>query len=107
MANAWYELLKDYWETESRTGNPSTVKSTIAKKVKIFRGFNQQDSDEFTIEFLSLLNEYLNKSDKNEYKELKQKGKDENDIECAKRFWNSHLDRNDSIITDLFCGLLK
>ena len=107
LANAWYELLKDYWETELRIGDPSKVKLTIAKKVKIFRGFNQQDSDEFTIEFLSLLNEDLNKSDKKEYKELKKKGKYENDIECAKRFWNSHLERNDSIITDLFCGLLK
>ena len=36
LANAWYDLLKDYWETKSRTGNPSTVKSTVAKKVKKF-----------------------------------------------------------------------
>ena len=107
LANAWYDLLKEYWETKSRTGNPSTVKSTVAKKAKIFGGFGQQDSNEFMTEFLSLLNEDLNKSDKKEYKELKEKGKDESELECAKRFWNSHLERNDSIVTDLFSGLLK
>ena len=107
LANAWYDLLKDYWLTKSRTGNPSNVKSTIAKKVKKFAGFGQQDSNEFMTEFLSLLNEDLNKSDVKEYKELKEKGKDESEIECAKRFWNLHLQRNDSIITDLFSGLLK
>ena len=95
LANAWYDLLKEYWETKSRTGNPSTVKSTVAKKAKIFGGFGQQDSNEFMTEFLSLLNEDL------------KKGKDESELDCAKRFWNLHLERNDSIITDLFSGLLK
>ena len=107
LANAWYDLLKDYWETNTRTGNPSSVKSTVAKKVKKFGGFGQQDSNEFMTEFLSLLNEDLNKSDKKEYKELKEKGKEETELECAKRFWELHLKRNDSIITDLFTGLLK
>ena len=107
LANAWYDLLKDYWTTKSRTGNPSSVKSTVAKKVKKFGGFGQQDSNEFMTEFLSLLNEDLNKSDVKEYKELKEKGKDETELDCAKRFWQLHLKRNDSIITDLFCGLLK
>ena len=107
LANAWFDLLKDYWETKSRAGNPSSVKSTVAKKVKKFGGFNQQDSNEFMTEFLSLLNEDLNKSDKKEYRELKEKGEKESELECAKRFWNLHLERNDSIITDLFSGLLK
>ena len=107
LAYAWYDLLKQYWTTKTRTGDPSNVKSTVAKKVKKFGGFSQQDSNEFMTEFLSILNEDLNKSDKKEYKELKEKGKDETELDCAKRFWNLHLQRNDSIITDLFCGLLK
>jgi ubiquitin carboxyl-terminal hydrolase 4/11/15 len=107
LAYAWYDLLKQYWTTKTRTGDPSAVKSTVAKKVKKFAGYGQQDSNEFMTEFLSILNEDLNKSDKKEYKELKEKGKDETELECAKRFWDLHLKRNDSIITDLFCGLLK
>ena len=107
LANAWFDLLKDYWTTKSRTGNPSAVKSTVAKKVKKFAGFGQQDSNEFMTEFLAILNEDLNKSDKKEYIELKEKGNEESELDCALRFWNLHLKRNDSIITDLFCGLLK
>ena len=79
----------------------------IAKKEKKFGGPQPQDSKEFITEFLSILNEDLNKSLKKEYQELKEKGKDETELECAKRFWNLHLQRNDSIISDLFSGLLK
>ena len=107
LANAWYDLLEEYWNSRAHAGNPSTVKSTISKKVKKFSGFNQQDSNEFMTEFLSLLSEDLNKTAKKTYKELKEKGKEESELECAKRFWDLHLQRNDSIITDLFSGLLK
>ena len=64
LANAWYDLLEDYWNSGARAGNPSNVKSAVAKKVKKFGGFNQQDSNEFMTEFLSLLSEDLNKTEK-------------------------------------------
>ena len=107
LANAWYKLLEEYWNSNSEAGNPSNIKSTVAKKVKKFASFNQQDSNEFMTEFLSLLNEDLNRTDKKVYKELKEKDKDEKELECADRFWKLHQKRNDSIITDLFSGLLK
>ena len=107
LANAWNELLKDYWNSKTTSGNPSNIKSYVAKKVKKFSGFNQHDSHEFMTEFLSLLNEDLNKTTKKSYRELKEKGEDEDDLKCAIRFWKIHKDRNDSVITDLFSGLLK
>ena len=107
LANAWYELLQEYWMTQTTTGNPSNVKAQVAKKVKKFSGFNQQDSNEFITEFLSILSEDLNKNDTKKYVELKEKGEKESDLECAIRFWKVYLERNDSIITDIFSGLLK
>ena len=107
LANAWYELLQEYWLSNKRIGNPSNVKSTVAKKVRKFSGFNQQDSNEFMTEFLSILSEDLNKANKKDYKEIKEKQDNENDLQCASRFWKMHFERNDSIITDLFSGLLK
>ena len=107
LAYSWANLLNDYWNSDKRSNNPSKVKSTIAKKVKKFGDFNQQDSNEFMTEFLSLLSEDLNQAEKKIYKEIKEKGKDESELDCAKRFWINHLNRNDSIITDLFSGLLK
>ena len=57
--------------------------------------------------FLDYLNEDLNKTTKKEYVELKEKAEDETDEDCARRSWEVNLRRNDSIITDLFCGLFK
>jgi len=107
LAMAWYELLHDYWMTSTRTGNPANVKSAVAKKVKKFSGYSQQDSNEFMTEFLGILSEDLNKNDKKKYEELPEKQENESDFECASRFWKLHLTLNDSIITDLFSGLLK
>ena len=78
LANAWYELLQEYWLSNKRIGNPSNVKSTVAKKVRKFSGFNQQDSNEFMTEFLSILSEDLNKANKKDYKEIKEKQDNEN-----------------------------
>ena len=107
LAYAWFDLLKQYWTSKTKFGDPSNIESMIAKKEKKFGGPEPQDSKEFITEFLSLLSEDLNKSLKKEYQELKEKGKDETELECAKRFWNLHLQRNDSIISDLYSGLLK
>ena len=107
LANAWYDLLSEYWNTKRTSGNPSTIKSVVSKKAKKFSGYSQQDSNEFMTEFLSILNEDLNKSSKKEYKELKEKGQNELEMDCAKRFWDLHIERNNSIISDLFSGLLK
>ena len=107
LANSWNDLLEQYWLSTARVGDPSNVKSSVAKKVKKFAGFNQQDSNEFMTEFLSILSEDLNKSNKKDYQELKEKQETETDQECAVRFWKNHLERNNSIITDLFSGLLK
>ena len=107
LAHAWYNLLRQYWMSNNRTGNPSDVKAAVSKKVRKFSGFNQQDSNEFMTEFLSLLNEDLNRNNNKIYKEIKEKQENETDFDCATRFWKVHLQRNDSIITDLFSGLLK
>ena len=107
LARAWYSLLEMYWNSNISAGNPSEVKSCVARKVPKFAGFGQQDSNEFMTEFLSILSEDLNKTDKKEYIQLKEKGDDESELDCAKRFWNLHIKLNDSIVSDLFSGLLK
>ena len=107
LAKSWGELLHSYWVENTHSGNPSEFKSTIGRKAKRFRGYGQQDSNEFMSVFLDYLNEDLNRTTKKEYIELKEKGQNETDEECAKRFWECNLRRNDSIITDLFCGQFK
>ena len=107
LAESWGNLLRQYWIENTRVGNPSEFKRTIGNKVKMFRGFGQQDSNEFMNFVIDYLNEDLNGTTKKPYIEIESKKSDESDESCAKRFWESNLKRNDSIITDLFCGQYK
>ena len=107
LAESWAELLHDYWVESQHVGNPSDLKRTFGNKIKRFSGYNQQDSNEFIDLFLENLNEDLNSVTKREYIELKNKGENESDEECSKRYWDNYLKRNNSIITDLFCGQIK
>ena len=107
LAKEWGKLLNQYWVKSTSTGDPSDFKSTIGQKAVRFRGYGQQDSNEFMSVFLDIINEDLNKTTKKQYIELKEKSEDETDEQCAKRYWEANLSRNDSIITDLFCGQFK
>ena len=107
LAKSWAELIHQYWVENTSVGDPSDFKETIGRKAVRFRGYGQQDSNEFMSVFLDYLNEDLNRTTKKEYIELKEKGENESDEECARRFWECNLKRNDSIITDLFCGQFK
>ena len=107
LAIEWYKLLYEYWIENNRTGNPSSFKSTIGKKAHRFRGYGQQDSNEFMTFFLDYINEDLNKVTNAPYEEIQEQKDNESDLDCANRFWNLHLRRNDSIITDLFSGQYK
>ena len=107
LAENWYKLLKEYWTTSANIGNPYSIKELISKKNKKFAGDEQQDSNEFMTVFLELLGEDLNAATTKLYRELGEQKDNEDDIDCAKRFWELHLERNNSIITDLFHGLFK
>ena len=107
LAMSWGTLLQQYWVEKTRVGNPAEFKKTLGDKVKMFRGFGQQDSNEFMNFFIDYLNEDLNGTTQKPYIELDSKKEDESDEECSKRFWESNLTRNDSVITDLFCGQYK
>ena len=107
LAKSWGELLQEYWVENTNIGNPRNFKNTIGEKASRFRGYGQQDSNEFMNIFLDYLNEDLNSVAKKEYIELDEKKENESDEECSKRFWDSNIKRNDSIITDLFCGQFK
>ena len=75
LAKEWYNLLYQYWIQKTKTGDPSDFKKVIAKKASIFRGYEQQDSNEFMIIFLDYLNEDLNKVTKEVYEEIAEQKK--------------------------------
>ena len=107
LAEEWNKLLIKYWIENNKKVNPSDLKKKFSKKVKIFQNNDQQDSHEFMTFFLDYLHEDLNRIKKKPYIEIEEQKKDEKDFECSHRFWDMHIKRNDSIITDLFTGQYK
>ena len=103
LANAWYDLLKDYWKSNKQAGNLREIQSLIGKKYKKFDSDEQQVANEFIVLFLELLGEDLNEIKNKKYLEFKEQQHQETDEESDKRFWDLHLSRNNSIITNLFC----
>ena len=107
LASEWYNILKKYWIGNKKNGDPSKLKKIFSKYVKSFKGDEQQDIHEFITFFLDYLNEDLNKIKNKPYIEIDEQRNDEDDINCSKRFWDLHIKRNDSIITELFTGQYK
>ena len=64
LAEEWYNLLYDYWNTNIRVGNPKSIKKIVGSKNRKFLGDNQQDSNEFMTVFLEILGEDLNRATK-------------------------------------------
>ena len=54
-------LIEEYYNDKNCSINPIEIKKLITNKNKIFNGFQQQDSSEFIIFFLDLLNSEINK----------------------------------------------
>ena len=107
LAKAWYKLLKEYWNSDKKRGNPKDIKDLIGKKYKKFNTNEQQDANEFIMLFLEILSEDLNINKEIKYIELQEQKSNETDEICAKRFWDAYISRNNSVITELFCGLNK
>ena len=75
--------------------------------MKQFAGFSQQDSDEMLTFVLDSLHEDLNRVKVKPYSELKEKSEKETEEEASLRWWKNHIERENSIIVDLFHGQFK
>ena len=107
LYESWGNLFQQYWVENTRVGNPSEFKKVICSKVTRFRGFSQQDSNEFISIFLNYLNEDLNYITKKPYIEINEKQKNESDEECSKRFWDINIKRNDELLQIFFADNLS
>ncbi|EDO18549.1 hypothetical protein Kpol_2001p54 [Vanderwaltozyma polyspora DSM 70294] len=116
VARSFAILIQNLFKDEllpSLSYSPTTFKSTVGHFNSMFSGYLQQDSQEFIAFLLDGLHEDLNRITNKPVVE-KPSLKPEDDVsnqEVIKKLaddtWNSHLLRNDSIITDIFVGLYK
>eukprot|EP00347_Sterkiella_histriomuscorum_P015219 403357853 len=97
------KLLNELWNKGSDTFTPNQLKNVIGKQNAMFQGNAQHDSQEFLNFLLDTLHEDLNRVQKKPYVETQDSNNRPDEV-VAKEFWDGHLQRNMSIIVDLFQG---
>jgi ubiquitin carboxyl-terminal hydrolase 8 len=106
LAEEFYILVMALWRGSYRSVSPFDFKNVISQVAPYFAGTEQQDCQEFLVYLLDGLHEDLNRVFVKSYTELPD-ADNLTDIEAAKQAWNAHKKINNSIIIDLFHGLLK
>ena len=107
IAEAYYSLISEIWNGHAKYINPWDFRQIFVSYVKQFAGFSQQDSDEMLTFVLDSLHEDLNRVKTKPYSELQEKFENETEEEASLRWWKNHIDRENSIIVDLFHGQFK
>lgn len=106
IAEAYADLINEMWSGSNSYTMPRNFKLHLSRFAPQFTGYQQQDSHELLAFLLDGLHEDLNRIIKKPYVELgSHVGK--TDEQFAEESWLDHKKRNDSIIVDLFHGLLK
>lgn len=106
LAEAYADLINEIWSGKNNYTAPRNFKYNLSRFAPQFIGFQQQDSQELLAFLLDGLHEDLNRIKKKPYVELgSHVGK--SDEEFSEESWQDHMKRNDSIIVDIFHGLLK
>lgn len=111
VARRYAELCRELWAGEQRSVAPLRMRLCVTRHAPHLGGGGQHDSQELLAWLLDALHEDLNRADtargtKRQYTELRDSG-GRPDAEVATEAWQHHLDRDHSVITDLFYGQLK
>ncbi|XP_053213920.1 ubiquitin carboxyl-terminal hydrolase 15-like [Panonychus citri] len=107
IAKTFGDLIKAMWSGQHTFLSPREFKQAVGKFSPQFSGFQQQDCQELMAFLLDGLHEDLNRVKKKPYIEIKQEIDKRPDSIVAAESWSNYLKRNDSIIVDIFHGLLK
>jgi ubiquitin carboxyl-terminal hydrolase 2/21 len=106
LSQSYYELLQSVKEANGVTQvTPSDLKQAVSRTVSEFRGYGQQDAQEFMRFLLDRMHDELNRVPvKPQYKEMKFETLT---LEKQSEGWFKYFrERDDSIMTDLFEGQL-
>merc|ERR1719283_563735 len=106
IARSFGQLIKAMWCGKFTYVVPRAFKMAVGRFAPQFSGYQQQDSQELLTFLLDGLHEDLNRIKQKPYVEMSDSdGKP--DSEVAMEAWENYKKRNDSVILDIFHGLLK
>merc|ERR1719186_318716 len=106
IARAFGQLIKDMWSGKFSYVVPRAFKMAVGRFAPQFSGYQQQDSQELLTFLLDGLHEDLNRIKMKPYVEMTDSD-NRTDEEVATEAWSNYKKRNDSVILDIFHGLLK
>ena len=110
MAIQFAMLIRRLWTAESNFVIPNQLRELICSKYSNFRGYEQQDTQEFMSSLLSLIHEDLNRVQKKPFYEDSLECQNDTIEECFKvadKSWQRFLSRENSVIVDNFYGQFK
>eukprot|EP00904_Undaria_pinnatifida_P005639 jgi/Undpi1/2204/HiC_scaffold_12.g05590.m1 len=109
VAGALGKLANQMWFTDQRDIRPSEFKEQIGEAMPLFEGYEQQDVQEYLAFLLDAIHEDLNRvpNAARKYVEAKEAKEGEAEEFVAMQAWKGYLERNRSIIVDLFQGQLR
>jgi len=109
LIKAYASLMRSLWTEKTDSVSPTAFKTSIQKFAPRFMGYAQQDSQEFLRYLLEGLHEDVNRVTKKpqpiilEDEQLEKK----NDNGKALEYWKAYVNRDNSVIVDMFVGQLK
>ncbi|UYV69344.1 USP15 [Cordylochernes scorpioides] len=106
IAKSYGELVKVIWSGQFAYTIPRNFKMVVGRFAPQFSGYQQQDCQELMAFLLDGLHEDLNRVKRKPYVEVKD-ADGRPDKVVALEAWENYLKRNNSIIVDIFHGLLK
>jgi ubiquitin C-terminal hydrolase len=104
VSGNFYQLLERMSKTNDKSSiAPNEVKNAISKIYKMYCGYSQQDTQEFTRKFLDEINSEMSRiKSKPPYKELETKNQSK--VVLNYEYDKLFRSREDSIVTDTFYG---
>ena len=106
LAIRYAELLKEILSAQTRSIAPLKFRFCVSKFAPQFAGGGQHDSQELLDWLLDMLHEDLNRVTEKPYIEVKDSNGRSDQI-VALESWEATLQRNKSVIVDLFYGQMK
>jgi ubiquitin carboxyl-terminal hydrolase 4/11/15 len=105
LARVYADLIKDLWYGQAKVVTPWKFKKVLEDYAPQFLGYQQHDSQELLGYLLDGLHEDLNRIIKRKY------GADPevigSDLERATAAWQRHVERNSSVVVEMFHGQFR